>query len=113
MTYLKTDMGTDISAHDMVCALVADILPLVQGSGNWSRLRQHLPLSAPRKGTKPIDSNLNNSMFMTQNQRVPAKLNIRNVSDKVFRFCCLYIFLSGLIVLATPLLAGMSPIYDF
>jgi hypothetical protein len=89
-------MGTDISAHGTVCALVADILPLVQGSGNWSRLRQHLPLSSPRKGTKPIDSNLNNSMFMTQNQRVPAKLNIRNVIDKVLRFCCFVHFFIGL-----------------
>jgi hypothetical protein len=111
MTYLKTDMGTDISAHGTVCALVADILPLVQGSGNWPRLWQHLPLSVTRKGTKPIDSNLNNSMFTTQNQRVPAKLNTRNVSDKVFLLVFCTFFLSGLSVLDTPLL--MSPFYDF
>jgi hypothetical protein len=64
--------------------LVADILPLVQGSGNWSRLRQHLPLSAPRKGTKPVDSNLSILVFNNQNKRVPAKVNTRNVSDNVF-----------------------------
>jgi hypothetical protein len=83
MTYLKTDMGTDISAHGTVCALVADKL-LVQGSGNWSRLRQHLPLSATRKGTKLVDSNLSILVFNNKNKRVPAKVNTRNVSDNVF-----------------------------
>jgi hypothetical protein len=72
-TLLKTDMGTDLSAHGTVCALVADKL-LVQDSGNWSRMRQHLPLSAPRKGTKPIDSNLNSSMFNNQDKRVQSNL---------------------------------------
>jgi hypothetical protein len=73
-TLLKTDMGTDLSAHGTVCALVADILPLVQGSGNWSRLRQYLPLSAPRKGTKPIDSNLNTSMFNNQDKELQSNV---------------------------------------